>query len=174
MILFIDSNSLFIASENSAYQLISECAARAAPAKSRVRKRSVWIGGHKTGLSVEDEFWEGLSRNCMGTRDALQPPNCRLKAATPARELILGDSPLRAEALSPGGGGEGEAVTRGPALTAKEYRQLAADEAELAESASSNEIRARHCAMADYFTRLAEAQERLPRPRAAPAGKGKR
>jgi len=28
--------------------------------KSRIAKRSIVINGHKTSLSVEDEFWEGL------------------------------------------------------------------------------------------------------------------
>jgi hypothetical protein len=54
-------------------------------------------------------------------------------------------------------------MTRRPALKAQEYRRLAAEEAELAKTAVSNETRARHYAMADYYTRLAEAQERLPR-----------
>ena len=53
-------------------------------------------------------------------------------------------------------------MTRGPALKADEYRQLAAEEAELAKEATSNEARAQHYAMADYYTRLAEAHQRLP------------
>jgi hypothetical protein len=54
-------------------------------------------------------------------------------------------------------------MTRGPALKADEYRQLAAEEAELAkEATTSNEARAQHYAMADYYTRLAQAQEKLP------------
>ena len=54
-------------------------------------------------------------------------------------------------------------MTRGPARKAQEYRRLAAEEAGLAKSTVSNEARARHYAMADYYTRLAEAQERLSR-----------
>jgi hypothetical protein len=54
-------------------------------------------------------------------------------------------------------------MTRGPALKAEEYRQLAAEEAKLAKSTVSNEARARHYARADYYIRLAEAQERLSR-----------
>ena len=65
-------------------------------------------------------------------------------------------------------------MTRRPALQAEEYRQLAAQEAELAKSAITNESRAQHYAMADYYTRLAEAQERLPRIKAAPGGTAKR
>jgi hypothetical protein len=61
-------------------------------------------------------------------------------------------------------------MTRRPALKAQEYRRLAAEEAELAKSAVSNETRARHCAMADYYTRLAEAQERLPRTQSQQLG----
>ena len=53
-------------------------------------------------------------------------------------------------------------MTRGPALKAEEYRQLAAEEAELAKEATSNEARAQHYARADYYTRLAQAQEMSP------------
>jgi len=31
-----------------------------APLKSRVIKRSIVIGGHRTSVSLEDAFWEGL------------------------------------------------------------------------------------------------------------------
>ena len=62
-------------------------------------------------------------------------------------------------------------MTRGPALKAQEYRRLAAEEAELAKSAVSNETRARHYAMADYYTRLAEAQERLLQIKSRQSGK---
>ncbi len=54
-------------------------------------------------------------------------------------------------------------MTGGPALNADEYRRLAAEEAELAKEATSNEARAQHYAMADYYTRLAEAQEEVGR-----------
>src|SRR5262249_26122378 len=60
------------------------------------------------------------------------------------------------------------------ALKEDGYRQLAAEEAELASSAATNESRAQHYAMADYYTRLAEAQKRLPRIQAALARKAKR
>jgi hypothetical protein len=69
---------------------------------------------------------------------------------------------------------QGQAMTRGPALKAEEYRELAAQEAELAMLATTNENRTQHDAMAAYYTRLAEAQERLPRMKAALGGKGKR
>jgi hypothetical protein len=62
-------------------------------------------------------------------------------------------------------------MTRGPALGAEDYRQLAVQEAELAKSADTNESRARHYALADYYTRLAEAQERLPRTKSRQSGK---
>ena len=52
-------------------------------------------------------------------------------------------------------------MARPPALKADEYRQLAAEEAELAKHATSNEARAQHYAMADYYKRLAQAQEKL-------------
>jgi hypothetical protein len=48
-------------------------------------------------------------------------------------------------------------MTPGAAPKAEEYRHLAAQEAELAKSAVTNEVRALHSAMADYYTRLAEA-----------------
>lgn len=51
-------------------------------------------------------------------------------------------------------------MTGGLAQKADEYRQLAAEEAELAKEATSNEARAQHYAMADYYTRLAGSQER--------------
>jgi hypothetical protein len=65
-------------------------------------------------------------------------------------------------------------MTRGAILKAEEYRQLAAQEAELAKSAITNESRSQHYAMADYYTRLAEAQERLPGIMAAPTPRAKR
>jgi hypothetical protein len=58
-------------------------------------------------------------------------------------------------------------------LKAEEYRQLAAEEAELAKSANTNEGRAQHYAMADYYTRLAEAQERLSQMKVAAASKAR-
>lgn len=33
---------------------------RAAPSRSPVRKRSINCNGHKTSVSLEDEFWSGL------------------------------------------------------------------------------------------------------------------
>jgi hypothetical protein len=62
-------------------------------------------------------------------------------------------------------------MIRGPALKAEEYRQLVAQEAGLAKSAISNESTSQHYAMADYYTRLAEAQERLPMVKTRPPGK---
>jgi hypothetical protein len=43
----------------------------------------------------------------------------------------------------------------------EDYRHLAALEAALAKAAVSNASRARHYAMAAYYSRLAEAKERL-------------
>ena len=57
----------------------------------------------------------------------------------------------------------------GPTMTLRnitgtqDYRQLAAEEAALAKAAFTNESRAQHYAMAAYYTRLAEAKERLAR-----------
>jgi predicted DNA-binding ribbon-helix-helix protein len=35
--------------------------------KSRVRKRSIFIAGHKTSVSLEDEFWTAL-KEIAGSR----------------------------------------------------------------------------------------------------------
>jgi hypothetical protein len=52
-------------------------------------------------------------------------------------------------------------MTREPALKSDEYQRLAAEEAQLAKEATSNEARAQHYAMADYYTCLAQAQEKV-------------
>ena len=44
-----------------------------------------------------------------------------------------------------------------PTTSAEEYRQLAAQEADQAKEATSNEVRAQHYAMADYYRRLADS-----------------
>ena len=46
-------------------------------------------------------------------------------------------------------------------ISAEEYRQLATEEAALAKTAITNESRAQHYAMSAYYTRLAEAKEKL-------------
>ena len=38
--------------------------------KSPIVKRSVIIDGHKTSLSLEDEFWQGLKMIAAGTPNA--------------------------------------------------------------------------------------------------------
>ena len=45
--------------------------------------------------------------------------------------------------------------------SAEDFRQLAAQEAALARAAVTNESRAQHYAMAAYYTRLAEAKEKI-------------
>jgi hypothetical protein len=52
-------------------------------------------------------------------------------------------------------------MTLGNPMNAEDYRRLAAQEAGLAKAAVSNANRAQHYAMAAYYTRLAEAKERL-------------
>jgi hypothetical protein len=47
------------------------------------------------------------------------------------------------------------------AMSAEDYRHLAAQEVALAKTTVSNANRAQHYAMAAYYTRLAEAKERL-------------
>jgi len=48
-------------------------------------------------------------------------------------------------------------------MSAQDFHQLAAQEAALARAAVTNESRAHHYAMAAYYTRLAEAKEKLAR-----------
>ena len=54
-------------------------------------------------------------------------------------------------------------MTLGNVTNVKDYYQLAAQEAALARAAFTNESRAQHYAMAAYYTRLAEAKEKLAR-----------
>jgi hypothetical protein len=46
-------------------------------------------------------------------------------------------------------------------MSAEDFHQLAAQEAALARAAVTNESRAHHYAMAAYYTRLAEAKEKI-------------
>jgi hypothetical protein len=55
----------------------------------------------------------------------------------------------------------GEPMTLGNMTSAEDFRQLAAQEAVLARAAVTNESRAQHYAMAAYYTRLAEAKEKI-------------
>ena len=55
----------------------------------------------------------------------------------------------------------GEPVTLGNVTNVEDYYQLAAQEAALARAAITNESRAHHYAMAAYYTRLAEAKEKI-------------
>jgi hypothetical protein len=52
-------------------------------------------------------------------------------------------------------------MTLATMTTAEDFRQLAAQEATLARAAVTNESRAQHYAMAAYYTRLAEAKEKI-------------
>ena len=54
--------------------------------------------------------------------------------------------------------------------SAEDYRQLAAQETTLAKAAVTNESRSQHYAMAAYYTRLAEAEEKLANTREALTG----
>jgi len=55
----------------------------------------------------------------------------------------------------------GEPMKLGTMTTAEDFRQLAAQEAALARAAVTNESRAQYYAMAAYYTRLAEAKEKI-------------
>jgi hypothetical protein len=57
------------------------------------------------------------------------------------------------------------ATDLGDMTSAEDYRQLAAQEAELAKAAVTNESRSQHYAMAAYYTRLAVAKEKLANAR---------
>jgi len=52
-------------------------------------------------------------------------------------------------------------MTLGNVTNVKDYYQLAAQEAALAKAAVTNKSRAPHYAMAAYYTRLAEAKEKI-------------
>jgi len=52
-------------------------------------------------------------------------------------------------------------MTLGNITGTQDCRQLAAEEAALAKAAVTNESRAQHYAMAAYYTRLAEAKEKV-------------
>jgi hypothetical protein len=55
----------------------------------------------------------------------------------------------------------GELMTLGNITSTEDFRQLAAQEAALARAAVTNEGRAQYYAMAAYYTRLAEAKEKI-------------
>ena len=55
-------------------------------------------------------------------------------------------------------------MTLGNVTNTGDYYQLAAQEAALARAAVTNESRAQHYAMAAYYTRLAEAKEKIAVP----------
>jgi hypothetical protein len=55
----------------------------------------------------------------------------------------------------------GEPITLGNVTNTENYCQLAAQEAALARVAVTNESRAHHYEMAAYYTRLAEAKEKV-------------
>ena len=55
-------------------------------------------------------------------------------------------------------------MTLGNMTNTEDYRQLASQEATLAKAAVTNESRAQHYAMAAYYTRLADAKDKLARP----------
>jgi hypothetical protein len=54
-------------------------------------------------------------------------------------------------------------ITLGKMTSPEDYNQLAEQEAALARMAATNESRAQHYAMAAYYARLAEANEKLAR-----------
>jgi hypothetical protein len=63
-----------------------------------------------------------------------------------------------------------EPIIVGNVTTVEDYYQLAAQEAALARAAVPNERRAHHYAMAAYYTRLAEAKEKIAGTLEASAG----
>ena len=64
----------------------------------------------------------------------------------------------------------GPPMTLGNITGTQDCRQLAAGEAALAKAAVTNESRAQHYAMSAYYTRLAEAKERLAKTTEVMAG----
>jgi predicted DNA-binding ribbon-helix-helix protein len=53
---------------------------RKLPIKSRMPKRSITIAGHKTGVSLEDDFWEALREIAKERRATLQDLVASIKA----------------------------------------------------------------------------------------------
>jgi predicted DNA-binding ribbon-helix-helix protein len=55
--------------------------------KSRILKRSIVVGGHKTSVSLENEFWRGLKEIAMEREKTLSSLVAEIGAARVRRNL---------------------------------------------------------------------------------------
>ena len=64
--------------------------------KSPVVKRSIVVAGHKTSVSLEEAFWNGM-KEISGLRDmTLSELVGEIDSQSPAGQSVVGDSPVRA------------------------------------------------------------------------------
>ena len=62
--------------------------------KSSVVKRSVVVAGHKTSVSLEDEFWKGLRAIADGRDTTLSNLVATIDAGRQHRQPVISPSPL--------------------------------------------------------------------------------
>ncbi len=68
--------------------------------KSPVVKRSIVVAGHKTSVSLEEAFWNGMKEiSGLARHDAVRTGG-RDRQQSPARQSVVRDSPLRARLFS--------------------------------------------------------------------------
>ena len=68
--------------------------------KSPVVKRSIVVAGHKTSVSLEEAFWNGM-KEISGLRDmTLSELVGEIDFKPPARQSVVGHSPVRAGLFS--------------------------------------------------------------------------
>jgi Ribbon-helix-helix domain len=60
-----------------------------APMKSPVLKRSIVVAGHKTSISLEDAFWEGLKEMQTRRHAADQPSDAVARVIEPESQIAL-------------------------------------------------------------------------------------
>jgi|SRR4249919_3300771 hypothetical protein len=77
---------------------------------SRVVKRSVTLGGHKTSVTLEDEFWDALRAIAHCDKTTMVSLVGQIKSNTKQEQSILCDTGFCAQAVRIGGGpGEAKA-----------------------------------------------------------------
>ena len=68
--------------------------------KSTVVKRSIAVAGHKTTVSLEDAFWNGLKEIVRKRHMTLAELVAEIDAQSAARQSVIGPSAFRARLLS--------------------------------------------------------------------------
>ena len=75
--------------------------------KSPVVKRSIVVAGHKTSVSLEEAFWNGMKEISTARGLTLSELVAEIDSAPPSRQPVLGHSAVRAGllpfAIGPGG-----------------------------------------------------------------------